>query len=403
MQAKAPTNTAPPTISGTPEQGQTLDASKGSWTGTKPIHYAFQWQRDGANISGAAGSSYAITPSDAGQQLGVVVTATNEAGGDSASSSPTSVLTSPSAEASLSTGTAQVGSAPTGPPTPSGGWYVAFADAFGAPLGTGAGQDNTWYPNRFPEKPAEEAQPGSNSDELQVYKGGQVRVGPEGLELVVKYQPNAGTSYGTTKSYLGGEITTGYHTAAPAGYQLFNWQPGQGETWAFEVVCKWPKNTGEMDNAFWSSDYRWTDEFDYFEAWGWNTTEWGANYNAGVVWLAKGGGGGRVGYEHQFGKEFDPSAAFHRYTTVIYPDNTFSEYVDGRLELWVGSSGTSAKAEPNTPWMGLIVQNALRKYSTNFSSGERSFDIRSVAVYEDGNHAGQAISGGGTAPGTVVQ
>jgi Concanavalin A-like lectin/glucanases superfamily len=39
-----PANTSPPTFSGTPTQGQTLTASPGTWSGTPPISYGYQWQ-----------------------------------------------------------------------------------------------------------------------------------------------------------------------------------------------------------------------------------------------------------------------------------------------------------------------------------------------------------------------
>ena len=44
-----PSNTAEPDISGRAEQGRTLSASRGRWTGTGSISYAFRWVRCGAN------------------------------------------------------------------------------------------------------------------------------------------------------------------------------------------------------------------------------------------------------------------------------------------------------------------------------------------------------------------
>ena len=45
----APTNSSLPTIGGEPVSGQTLKASPGTWSGTTPITYAYQWQRCPSN------------------------------------------------------------------------------------------------------------------------------------------------------------------------------------------------------------------------------------------------------------------------------------------------------------------------------------------------------------------
>jgi hypothetical protein len=80
-----PANTAPPVISGTAQQGQTLTTSSGTWNPT-PTSYGYQWQRsaDGgstwANIAGATSSSYTPVAADVGDQLQAVVTAGNQFG-----------------------------------------------------------------------------------------------------------------------------------------------------------------------------------------------------------------------------------------------------------------------------------------------------------------------------------
>lgn len=97
----APVNTAPPAISGTPEEGQALTASTGTWSNS-PTAYAFQWRRCDATgascaaIAGATGQSYAAGAADVGTTLRVAVTASNTGGSATAESSATaSVVAKP--------------------------------------------------------------------------------------------------------------------------------------------------------------------------------------------------------------------------------------------------------------------------------------------------------------------
>jgi len=81
----APANTSPPTITGTPEVGATLTATPGTWTGTEPITYAYQWRRCDStgttctDIPDATATTYTATTADTGATLTVAVTATNAA------------------------------------------------------------------------------------------------------------------------------------------------------------------------------------------------------------------------------------------------------------------------------------------------------------------------------------
>ena len=87
-----PVNTAAPNISGTAQEGQKLTASTGSWSGTTPMTYAYQWRRCDssgvtcASIFGATGQSYTLGAGDVGSTMRVRVTATNAAGTSSADS-----------------------------------------------------------------------------------------------------------------------------------------------------------------------------------------------------------------------------------------------------------------------------------------------------------------------------
>jgi RTX calcium-binding nonapeptide repeat (4 copies)/WD40-like Beta Propeller Repeat len=92
--AGGPTNTSYPVITlasgdSTPVVGHSMSASVGTWSGTFPISYTFQWKRcDAADpvngscfvITGATSSSYTPAPADAGFRIRVAVSATNSDG-----------------------------------------------------------------------------------------------------------------------------------------------------------------------------------------------------------------------------------------------------------------------------------------------------------------------------------
>src|SRR5205814_1477123 len=93
-----PVNTSPPTITGSPVEGQTLTASPGSWTGNPAPTFTYQWQRcdtqgaNCANITGATSTTYTLATADVGSTLVVQATASNPSGNATAASAPTSVI-----------------------------------------------------------------------------------------------------------------------------------------------------------------------------------------------------------------------------------------------------------------------------------------------------------------------
>jgi hypothetical protein len=93
-----PVNGSVPTVSGTAQQGQTLSAQAGSWSGATPQTYAYLWKRcdtSGNNCAPTTNttSSYPLTSTDVGTTLKVTVTATNTDGTASASSNATATIT----------------------------------------------------------------------------------------------------------------------------------------------------------------------------------------------------------------------------------------------------------------------------------------------------------------------
>ena len=87
----APHSTAAPTVAGTPQQGQVLTASTGTWSPAGTT-YGYQWQRssDGGQtwnaIPGATSSTYTPAAADIGSNVRVTLTATNPLGATNVSS-----------------------------------------------------------------------------------------------------------------------------------------------------------------------------------------------------------------------------------------------------------------------------------------------------------------------------
>jgi hypothetical protein len=80
--ALPPVNTALPVISQT---GSVLSVTTGTWTGTAPITYAYQFTRNGTPVGApSASQNYTIPDGDLNALFGCIVTATNSGGNASA-------------------------------------------------------------------------------------------------------------------------------------------------------------------------------------------------------------------------------------------------------------------------------------------------------------------------------
>ena len=106
--------TGAPTISGTPQVGETLTASTSDITdqdGLTNVSYGYQWIAGGADIDGATGSSYDLTYSEQGQTIQVRVTFTDDANYEESLTSQATVVVAaaPNREA---TGKPSIGGTP---------------------------------------------------------------------------------------------------------------------------------------------------------------------------------------------------------------------------------------------------------------------------------------------------
>jgi hypothetical protein len=129
-----------PTVTGTPREGETLTANRGSWTPT-PDSYSYQWYGCNAArtvcdlIPGATAQTYRVGPSDVGRRLIVGVVASN-AGGPS--DEEFSDLTEPvlAAPASGTNPSAPGGGTPAGGTPPQVASTPAPGSALASPFAT---------------------------------------------------------------------------------------------------------------------------------------------------------------------------------------------------------------------------------------------------------------------------
>lgn len=87
----APDNTILPSITGTPESGETLTAAPGTWTGTPAPTFTYQWFADGESLAGQNGTTLPVVADYVGQDVSVLVTGTNATGSKSAMSAVVTV------------------------------------------------------------------------------------------------------------------------------------------------------------------------------------------------------------------------------------------------------------------------------------------------------------------------
>jgi hypothetical protein len=135
-----PLNTAAPTVSGSTTQGQTLTSTTGTWNTNDAFlgTYTYQWTRAGSNISSATSSTYSTVLADVGNAIACKVTATNDRGTTTVTSSNSISVVSaiPGAPSNLvlSNGTPTPGQPGSATTTYTGGTTASFTFT----AGTGA-------------------------------------------------------------------------------------------------------------------------------------------------------------------------------------------------------------------------------------------------------------------------
>lgn len=295
--AEPPEDASPPALSGTPTAGQTLTASTGSWDGTKPLSYAFQWERcdaaDGcAAITGATAASYAASSADLGYELRASVTATNAAGSAAADSDMSATVVAPPQGSPQPSG-------PTPPPAP-GPWALTFHDEF-----DGTSLDlSKWRPNWLAGTDTAITKP-INSAELSCYDPAQVSEG-NGMLTLAAAQRACTANNGVTYQYASGAIESYNHYQFTYGYLEARMRvPVDASGTPVDWPAFWADGTGSWPT---------TGEIDVMEILGGGTFCWHFHYPYGAP-----GGCPTVGDHggwHVFGADWEPGSITYYYDGI---------------------------------------------------------------------------------------
>jgi hypothetical protein len=147
--ASPPQVTTAPAITGTAQQGQTLQVSNGAWTNS-PTGYAYQWRRcdssgtSCAGISGATTASYTLVAADVGATIVAAVTASNSGGSATATSAATGIVQAAPASAPPPTSASVFGKTTIGTSSDSPGSGAKFGSVY-ALTSTGQLTSFSWY------------------------------------------------------------------------------------------------------------------------------------------------------------------------------------------------------------------------------------------------------------------
>lgn len=91
-----PQSTASPTVTGTPEPGQTLTCAGGTWSGATPQSYGYLFLRDGSGGGPpSVGNTYTVADGDVGHTISCRMVATNRVSSVSAGSAPVTIVATP--------------------------------------------------------------------------------------------------------------------------------------------------------------------------------------------------------------------------------------------------------------------------------------------------------------------